>query len=430
MKKYIHLTNSAVLAMIPETEFKLISVQEMLGKGFSPMSGEISGGGCRSVTGNRISTAFALVGDTYWKFSSLLKNYGEISWKPRLHDQKDIEKRIITLCSIKFSGIDEVLVEFLRHKQMQKFPEVSTETAKELSARLKNVLQHIVKRYTLNYLVGRYIREIKMANMEQVEDLKDFYDRVTTNMPLNILEITAAEQIDFINSQNPPGFIRIEDNKLLQSNMPSDDEALELSFELQQSLGEPDRDSYIDVVTCLDHKYKSQKPHVIDIDYLQKKVTRAIAEVSKKCEFIEQILHGEGIFLDFSDNTFVTNTFPIAFVTNRGEKLEKLKYEFRVKDSLILGEDIKLILTTKENTDKLKAFIHQHNLSQAVEVQTFDEFNNSSRATHTVKPNKTLTPNTESAVKKPQTAMFKSPQQASSYKSTNDPEIKNVFNPL
>lgn len=377
--RYVHFTSSAVLVFLPHTDFALISIQEMLRRGFAPLSGEIFCGGCKSVTGNRAATAFAKVGDSYWHFDDLHRRYGRHEWRSRLIDPVSVTEAIEKMCSMNLSGIDEVLVDFLRHRQMQKFPELEAEKITDLSQKVTEKLTFVKKRYVLNYLVGRYVREIKessMSEMSEIETLDCFYKRLVNNMPVDMMQQTSAQQLQFLNSQEPPtDIIVLQDTLSQQLQEVASIDLINLRYELAQALSEPTRNSYIDNVTCLNFKWKSEKEIVADIEYLMECISKAIIDVTEKCRLLHGLLRGEGNYMDLTQSRFINEPFPIALITTNADKLSKVKYEFRATEALTIGSDIGLILTDDDHLGELKAFLQQHDLVQDVQVQTFAQFN-------------------------------------------------------
>ncbi|MCB1827824.1 MAG: hypothetical protein KDH94_05285, partial [Coxiellaceae bacterium] len=91
MRAYIHFTNSAILPLLVQTHFKLISLDAMLYEyGFAPLSGEIDRGGVQGISADA-TTAFAEITSDQnqkWNINKLYSDYGEQNWKPSLNCQE------------------------------------------------------------------------------------------------------------------------------------------------------------------------------------------------------------------------------------------------------------------------------------------------------------------------------------------------------
>jgi len=370
------MTTSAILALLPKTDFQLCDVQTLLQTyKLAPISGEL-GSGTVGTTVNECPTAFASESNNGpWSINQILQQYGKRPWKKTIESTDELSNIITETCKEDFSYITQATINLLQHLQMGALPELTSEEKVQLCNLIDQAKTKVQQLFLANYLYARFFKkpfsiDRKNLTYDELSALRQRkFDYLSDTMPslisTDLLDHDEDEQYKiaeaiFNNEATPKDLFEFCDTYQDRSS------TLHFSFDLDTVLIYPKR---YDFIFFLDK-------HILNKEYLISTIKKAVIEIENRVAILKSAIKGEGYVFSDDEKTAVTNMFPIAFIyegsaDSENSLLEKIEYEFRAKQNLKLGEHIQLIATDETHVDDLKSYFAKYKIN--VDVQSFEQ---------------------------------------------------------
>ncbi|MFT4059918.1 MAG: hypothetical protein QM652_10265 [Legionella sp.] len=376
---YIHGTNSATLALMPQTNFQLMSPITMLEEyQLAPLCGELTQGGLNSATADG-QPCFA-----------------------KLNGGKDRNEYSLNSVIYHYTKINEVLS---KEDCLAKLIAYSTHATKDLFYRINiiNIYLARAKQLGINLQEISVIQNLE-ENFHQVKDIFYLYLLLSTHIivkpnlsSIDSEEISSHFSLAKVLEKLKQSKISIQDiyNNPTAENCQhvidlftfSKNDKTEYLFEYIDSPQEKRKDksnleqydygymiynrsswSFENILheTCRGHYQMFDFQHIAPslIDYV---------EVLEKRFLVTQKLlheHSKPLKLSPEDLALVENPLPIILLYNQSHQMHLLEVdsqEYRVEQSLKLGKDIQIVATdTEANIKRLQAYSDRHHLNLTI----------------------------------------------------------------
>lgn len=399
---FVHATTSAILPLLKVTGYQLVNLQELLFiHGVAPMSGEIFNGGILGIC-DKVTTAFANIDSSYWKYADLVKNYAGMQWKPKIKNsdellaflqqelfQTEADTRFLPTSEYLDSGIVTTLVNCLRHLQMSALPRLADDDIADIESRLDQKLTATIFQLQMNYVVARFFFRIRAETgygYKEMEEGYQLFSELSRKLPLDFLERCDSEQYDVLNG----AIKKLEGETLtifkkyftLQTGLPQK-KKIELCRALRDSINKPENRMYIGEVleyyNHINHQtrtnlFEDPSDRCVDTDYARGQIQESIRLLSQACTLLIRALRHECSYkMSAVEFESVKMPFPIIFATDCEDDLEPKKHEHRAKRTLKLGTDIRLVATDDAHRELLKQYMSEHESLTAMQVVSIDE---------------------------------------------------------
>ncbi len=420
---FLHYTTSATLALLPQTNFQLTSLHDLVFlHHVAPMSGECAGGGALASIMSQGQTRFAIVGDGYWSFNRL-QSYSKISYSQYFGNSESLFNEIKKSAERLFPSLLGLLINIMRDKQMGKNLTLTAEQEITLKAHIQQGEAKITKIFAMNYFATRFFVEDKkksepyswdivMGFLRQFEHYlpEDFFDLsddahrqlldgfVTFNpedFTKQFSKLSGEEKASFTEYYGSEDLISIYSElyftqkpkflfelKMFPQNLIIRDtlEVVKKQPDIKklnyfQDVGNltnfPIEFSNFSNTRLMSSAVSNELPdHVPDLPHIKEELKTTIEFIMKQTHFLASLISDDVVLPNLHNNPLVTQPFGIVFVLENEELLEKVKYEYASKRPLKLGEDIRTIYCVNEaNIPQMQAFLDSHQLGDKVTVK-------------------------------------------------------------
>jgi len=409
---FIHGCNSAVLALLPHTEFTLYSPVWMMDKyQIAPLGGEINGGGLDSIK-SESKLAFGRVRSDDpkklmpYNLERILRSYAV----PTPMQQKDqlialAKANIIDAPGSLFSKINQLLIYLTRLKQLG-VPNSAWISDEEIVS-LRHQADATLQFFYLLLLLGNKINpDYQKIGGFSYEYMIDLQDAINTHLSaVNIVEKIKSTQLDiksiYENStlsalQNVADLLAFPTHLTVEGKFNNQKRDITLT---ETSVFRPIEPTYDGSGLRYSHKPESIAAYMVgniagytisgflsDIvlsalpkeffDTYHSIVLKYIEALQYRLHMLDTILNKEpSNILDTPYRSLIENAFPILLITENNEKLsvqDHYSMEYRANTPLKLGEDITMIATDSPAHQKLvQDYLHDNKLD-TVTVLTFE----------------------------------------------------------
>lgn len=389
---FIHGTNSMALALMTETDFKLMSPLDMIEQyQRAPLCGELTRGGFDSIYATGKS-CFARLNNQHhsneYSLEKVLSDYATVTTcitKEKLLD--DLKRACYLAPSIHFSNLNLINIYLTRLNQLG----VDLSRIEEVKS-LKSNFHKTLDIFYLYMLMGTHIKTIdndlkekpdkeqsafedkvwESLSLEKVLKrlpladgltIREVYENPTEENCQKIIDllslpkqIHASPLFEYVETASSEGKIgkrlKKQDFRYLAKN--------ESMWQLKIVLSN----------TIIGHASMSNFIH------LQSKLKSHIHQLSARFSCTEAIIEhpASPFILDDEDKDLVDHPFPLILLYDKPENIQLFSFmsqEYRAQAPLILGKDIQYIATDEKNKERLVQYVKRHNL--AIEVITFEQ---------------------------------------------------------
>lgn len=366
LNPYIHGTTSAILDLLPLTDFKLndaISLIETYN--IAVMSGEITGGGYDSVN-CRCMPCFGRIMETDCNSYNLEKilRYTPHSRINKLVDPiNDLKHQLSFARKYGYSNINVIIIFAARCQQLGH--DISHLITPELVTDIKKVWSV----YSTLLFFGNWLKNVKDNNDETNESIyQNFtYDKLASKIKHDYFtiyeqfkdrnELSEEHKKDLLELFTLPQSDKVVVNPFTFEDSINDSkynsyEARYISYRLPQNL------SSYSINNLLEH-YAQNKVDNHFWPEFRRLMYKKIKKLNHRVELLENLMKRTNIPIVKHNKI----TYPLILLCDDSSTMESLRYEYRATRALKIGEDIKYIATdTEENRLHLEQYIKQHNL--------------------------------------------------------------------
>ncbi len=394
----IHGTNSSIFALLDKTEFQLISSIDMLEKFLlAPMGGEITQGGLSTLL-TRCNPCFGELMGHHYGLEAII-GYASTNLPSFAKDTENLEGYLDYVHQCNFNNLNPLLIMLARVIQSDCFTKEAHLKSIEVLKQLRGYLQYnyfllLLGKYidvdlgVINNLISSHPAAIsqdpvfehirKHFNCEAISnkfcaldiDLKDSVNNPseqTLKQIIDIFHIPANEKIGL------PAFCPF---KLKSQNDPKDGNLLLII--INKFWNECDGELLLDQM--LYRYYLITNGHYSSLPPFDKNARfNYIQELEIRANIFDKLMKKDPIESKLSPQQlyFVQNPFPVILLCEKGEKFERLKAEYRSKDPLKIGRDIKTIaVDTEEHRLMTMKYFEQHGIAN-IQVILIDQLKQS-----------------------------------------------------
>lgn len=374
---YIHGTNSIVFSLLERTHLSMLSPVEMLELyGIAPLNGEISGGGLSTISA-RSNTCFGRLnakGANVYTLNKIIRGYTKSESQLPTETKAKARRYVGNSLKTAFRDINIMLIYLARAKQ-QGIDTLSKEESNVLVKELNATIQF----YYLILLLGSKINpNFELLNKYSKETQDDFSDAVYTHLTFeNLINTIIHSAIDLKeiyhnptqdNLQKVLTLLSLPKESIIRSGFAGIPKAVNLPetelFSLNQGT-DSSKSSYDDPHTYFGYMVQNSPSYSINSlleKFIQGQITPAFFSalesailkhlkiLGDKAELLTRILNIKPEAMKFTEREtyFLNHSFPMILLCEAEEKIALIDFgtqEYRTKEPLQIGTDIKLIAT-------------------------------------------------------------------------------------
>lgn len=362
---YLHGTGSGNLPLLKKTEFTFLSMRDLVTKHHVAPMIAAADNGLNGAYNNGACQSFGEISSSHFDLNEImcyaLKTLGN---QAHLHES-ELFNLIKFHCETKFSNILGMVVKILQHRQMGNLANLSEDKLAEIREKLEQTREDILKRWTLFYIVTRYIK--KSASYQNSSDnnscemFKIFlYDELYQSIPSDFLQKSDEEKNQSLLNISWPSYVCFKD-KQIEGGIETPNCVPDSSFASMLLDVKDDRAIFENLSYGVEDENFEHYIHII---------SQADTKIKELIATIIDGLSNTQLEWTPEEKDFVTSSFPIILRLNKSDTalLEEVGYEWRSKEPLKLGKDITQVYTDTEHVTYLQKFFVQNN----IEVTIYD----------------------------------------------------------
>lgn len=353
-KPYIHGTSSAIFALLPKTEQKLIPVWDLLQKGLAPLSGELVGGGMRDLMTDN-PTRFGKIGTGVYGLQGVSSNYAKarkmnaetcIAWAESAFDRQQLTLALVFFTRARLLGL----------------PPMPEQETRELVPLLDKSRRTISNTYYLMPFFARFVKG--PVDPRQIG--------CTNQIVESILDVCEANKIDLKKFAFLPK-LDIQDSSVRALQEALQQHRIQVGEVACAPTTLPSQNGFSMCLLSLDEATRTAEgilrgtryEEPVTIDELQTKLQEHVAMLDKHFELLKAAFMNKGGFdlnLTPEENAFLDDPFGIILMTDRSDCFDPLQAEFEAKNPLALGQEIKMIAAPKEKMEAVRSYLARYNI--------------------------------------------------------------------
>lgn len=405
---YIHGTNSAALALMTKTDFRLMSVTEMLEQyELAPFCGEITRGGLDSAMAEGKSCFAKLSGEYYsneYSLEKIMTSYASTQFRLSskescLRDLKDCSRDQPERL---FSNISILNIYLARARQLG----INLQEVREIQSLEENFRQvmdifYLYLLFSTHLVVKKngiqdWAREEQWAigdEMAQHLSLQNMFQKIRESN-ISIREIYHHPTAE--NCEKIVALLTLPEHCKVQQLFEYTEAPLEEGGrgQLGSSYGYVVRNVGTWTFDCLLYSLCSGYYNRVDFQGIAHELRHYINTLEKRFSVTQRLLASppNPLILSTEDLELLNNPLPIILCYNQSRHIRLLSggsQEYRAQTPLKLGEEIQTIATdTETNIQRLKAYVDRHQLN--LNIISFADLERAKHSLNTDYPLSTL----------------------------------------
>ncbi|WP_059359817.1 hypothetical protein [Parachlamydia acanthamoebae] len=371
---FIHGTSSVIFAQLPYTDQRLVSIWELLQKKMAPIGGEIILGGLNIPIADG-ATCFGRLNSSGYPLSRVTESY---SRQPNAGDiQNDQEAQKALALNFAHALEDfyftQSLIFAIRAKQ-RGITLIIPEKADVVKSALQSIKCTFMNFYLFAPFIGKFV---------QLDPSRPYDDIQHAHFLEKCEEFLRSDQIDLapymdleVLPENDEAIIKL--NRLLNENgyqLLHKRAAIrkgEASFPFFEN-------SFFHSfygIGNLSHLWGSilmyPDKFLSTMDEIQERLNPFLEKARKHFDLLEEVLFGcEELTFTEEQKQHINDAYPIILISNQSEAFKPVKTEFRAKQGLQLGKEIKWIATERSRIKDVRAYLEKYRI-EGVNVISID----------------------------------------------------------
>jgi len=399
---FIHGTRSSILAILPKTNFTLMSPVKMIDEyQLAPLCGELRDGyvGLWSPC----DTSFGRIEETTgcYSKSKVMSSYAMVK-RPLPKRAVTNQAEMKTIHENNVANINKLLLTLTREKNMGLGPDPSYVAS--LKKEISLTIQYI---YLLLCLGDNFSVNDTETTVSDLAKEREYYRILFPGTEVSLVKQKILQSnLDFCKVWKSP---TQEVLKLIQEMFK-----IKVNDQIETFLFVTRKERKVEPIkhmrVCSDFVDLVSSGHNI-LDYCFRKIfvgfapdifnwfrplmIQHAARLEKKLDVISKICERADIIFTDQEKEMYRHEFPIIFVTERADLMHAVQGEFRTNQPLKLGQEITTVATdNKEHKEKLQQYLKQHKLD-SVTVILFDDLKSSQRPGISNNPQSSVETHTE-----------------------------------
>ncbi len=183
-------------------------------------------------------------------------------------------------------------------------------------------------------------------------------------MPVNFLDLETSIQKDIcakiVADKGVSSFVEIN----IRSTSSKKNVKTGVDYELSTALMYPDRNDFISTVTHPETRQKGGLAEELDFDLIKDRIIDAITRLNVAADFLKNVITGQQKAHEFAlSEPWVQEPFPVIILCSDADLMERVKYEYRARQALKFGTDIKMIAVAEEKVSEVQEYFTRYGIS-------------------------------------------------------------------